>query len=248
MPKAQEIDRSVFLSDLHYPYEDKRATSIALDIVEYSQPTHVFLLGDVIDFYQLSRFNKDPRRALELQADLDKTLLFFGRLRKAAPDAELVYLEGNHEARLLAYQWQHPETCNLRCMEPEKLLGLEEFKIRWVPEKKIEEHHGFILRHGSVVRKHAGQSARGELEKWGTCGISGHTHRVGCYTETKFSGVTVWFENGCLCDLRPEYLPGVPNWQHALHVGEFIRGDNRFQLRPVNIVKRKALYDGQLFD
>ncbi len=246
--KQQDIDRSVFLGDTHFPYEDARAVRVALELIEHLKPSQVFLLGDIQDFYQLSKFDKDPNRVVKMQDDLDRTFAFMSSLRLRVGDAEITYVCGNHEERLMKYLWRHPEIANLRSLQPEELLRLKELNIRWVPQNKTFAFHGFVVTHGSIIRRYSGYTARGEMDKYGTSGISGHTHRVGVCLHTNFSGAYAWYEAGCLCKLTPEYVVGPPNWQHGISVGEFIKGDNRFQISQYNIIKGKLLYQGELFD
>lgn len=245
---SENIDRSVFLSDVHIPEQDAAAVAVALKLIAALQPTHVFLCGDIFDFYQLSRFDQDPGRMLKLQAELDELDVFLGDVRAAAgEEAEVVFIEGNHESRLTRWLWKHPEVCSLRSMQPEDLFGLRKHRIAWHQRGMPYMFHGIAVTHGSIVRKAAGQSAKGEHEKYGTSGYSGHTHRVGTYRKRNLSGEYVWYEGGCLCDLAPKYVDGVADWHHAIGVGHFVRASRRFQIQQVNIVGGELLYEGVRF-
>lgn len=243
----QSIDLSVILNDVHVPYQDERAVNVTLELIEYVKPSTVFLNGDIIDFYQMSRFDRNPNRVLELQADLDRLHDFLAAVRRAAPQANICYLEGNHEARLQRYLWNHPEIANLRALQAEQLFRLAEHGVKWIPQNQTHLHHGFIVTHGTVVRQASGASAKGQLERYLQSGISGHTHRQGMYRLTTFAGDFVWHENGCLCSLEPEYIVGRPNWQQCIAIGQFVADGDRFQISQVNIVNGRALYDGMLF-
>ena len=247
-PSKPRTEVSVFINDVHVPSQDTEAVRVALNLIAYIKPTTVFLNGDIFDCYQLSRFDKHPRRVLEFQDDLDNLYNFFVDLRIAAPRATIHYLEGNHERRLVSYVSKNPALFKVQAFEAETLFKLANFDIQWHRQEETFEHHGFIVTHGAVVRKHAGASGMGEFDKYTSSGISGHTHRSGSYVKTTKAGSFIWIENGCLCDLNPEYMVGSPNWQHAISVGHFIEGDNRFAIEQVQIVGHKALYHGMLFD
>lgn len=242
------IELSVFLNDLHCPYNDVKTERMVIRFIKDIQPSHVFLNGDMIDFYQISKFDKDPNRTLQLQDDIDELLHFLESLREAIPEAKIVYTEGNHEHRLHRYLCAHPELFNLKVLQPDKLLGLGQFDVEWVPQDKTYVHHGFVITHGDVVRKHSGYSAKGMYEKYGTSGISGHTHRVGIYRHRNFASDHMWVENGCLCELEPDYVVGTVDWQQAISVGQFIEGEKRFQIDQLQIIKHKMLYRGVLYE
>jgi predicted phosphodiesterase len=206
---------SLFLNDIHFPYQDDHALSLVFKLIKYLQPSEVFLIGDIIDCYSLSRFDKDPN-LVNLQEDLDLLEDFFYTLRQHT-DARITYLEGNHEHRLTRFLFQNPEIRNLKTLTPQNLFNLETYGVEWIPQEKTHIHNGHIITHGSVVRKHAGYSAKAELEKYGCSGISGHTHRVGVYNATNMLGTHTWIENGCLC--KPmDYVIGTPNWQQSVSV------------------------------
>jgi len=101
-PKMK-YERSVFVPDLHVPFVDTKAFYTAVAFIKYFKPHLLFDLGDAIDFYQLSRFSKDPARREALQKDLDQTTDCLSELRKAAPRARFYFIRGNHEYRLTKY-------------------------------------------------------------------------------------------------------------------------------------------------
>lgn len=244
--KESSIETSVFLSDIHIPHQDKKAVAVSLKLIEDLQPSHIFLNGDIIDMYQCSRYSKNPSRALEIQEDLDELTNFFGQLREVAPKAKITYLEGNHENRIIRYLYDHPEIAKLKSLQPKNLLGLEDFDIEWIPASKTHLYHGTVITHGDVVRSSSGQSAKGQYDKYGTSGISGHTHRAGVYYHSDFSGDSFWVESGCLCELNPEYVTGKPNWQQALAVGSYSKEIGKLKIELIQITNGKLVYSGKL--
>ena len=74
---------------------------------------------------------------------------------------------------------------------------------------------------------------------------SGHTHRVGRYSHTNRGGSYASWENGCLCQLKPEYIKGIPDWSHALsiiHVSDNDKG--MFNVQQIDILNRSLLFYG----
>ena len=240
-------EKSVFYSDFHAPFEDPWCLKIAEDFNKWFKPSFVFILGDVCDFYQVSKFDKSPDRMDQLQADLDAAVSVLERLRTSAgPRAKLVYFEGNHEQRLRKWLWNHPEVSSLRDLEIQRLLKFDKFNVEFVPALATYTYHGFNIEHGDIVRKHSSYTARGMMEKRGVSGCSGHTHRLGMHYLTNMGGDYVWAENGCMCDRHPEYIRD-PNWQNGFSVGYFKKSNNRFTLDQVCIPDGKCVYAGHEF-
>lgn len=240
-----EKETTFFLNDIHIPYQDNETLELVLRAISDVKPRRIVLNGDIFDCYQLSDYDKDPVRALGLQDDLDALHDFLRRLScEVAPMAEIVYTEGNHEYRLMRYLMKNPEISPLKALKAEELFGLRELGIKWVPSDQQYFVHGVLVTHGEAVRSHGSFSAKAEAEKWGMDGISGHTHRIGISSRRTMGGEVTWMENGCLCDLKPEYA-ACPNWQQAFSVGTLIGG--RFQIDQIRVVDHEFILNGMLY-
>jgi len=68
------------------------------------------------------------------------------------------------------------ELSDLRCMKLKELLELDKFNIEF---KKTFTFRKVLFKHGNIVRQHSSYSAKAEMDKEGTSGASGHTHRLG---------------------------------------------------------------------
>lgn len=233
----------VSLTDWHYPFEDKAAIKAAFAFCEKVQP-EVIIVHEIHDFYALSKFDKDPSREQGLQDEIDQAVTALKELRELCPFSQIILLESNHLDRLRRYLWSNAKAlAGLRALKLENLLELQELNI------SILEHYeigGILFKHGDIVRKNSGYTARGEFEKEGTSGLSGHTHRLGSYYRTQRGGSYVWIECGCLCDLRPEYISGVPDWQHGFGVVQFEPNGSQYYAQSVPIINGKILWGGEI--
>jgi predicted phosphodiesterase len=213
---------AVMLNDIHFPYEDKKALRKVMKMVKDLQPDHVILNGDIVDFYTISSFSKDPSRTLSLQDELNSTKDFLGELRDACPDARISYTIGNHEDRLTRYLRSNAKALeSLDALKLESLLGLDDYGIRMYGAEGFKLNRESIVLHGGRVSKHAGGTARMEFERHLISGFSGHCHRAGRHDVVGHSKSFFWIEGGCLCELNPEYIEGRPNWQHAVTLIEY---------------------------
>ena len=240
------FEKSVFYGDFHAPYEDPWCVKIAEQINLTFKPQYIFLLGDVCDFYQLSKFDKDPQRINCLQQDIDAAIEILERMRTSAPKAKIVFFEGNHENRLWKYLWKNPELASLKALTIQSLLKLDKFDIQFVGSLENYLYHSFCIEHGNIVRKWSAYTARGMMENRGVSGISGHTHRLGSNYLTNLNGDFVWYENGCMCDRNPFYLKNA-NWQNGLSVGYFRTSNGRFTVEQVCIPDGKCVFHGKEF-
>jgi len=237
--------KGIFLGDEHCPFQDKAVINGITLFVRDWQPDFIWWLGDDCDFYAISKFNKDPRRVTMLQDEIDETRRMYDKVCDKAPSADLYKLGGNHEHRMQSFLWSNATgLSSLRSLQVEELLGIKDMGMTYTPYGWGVQFGELFVIHGNLVSKHSGWTAKAHYEKFGGNGIVGHSHRGGHYLVTKKDDTNGWWENYCLCDLHPEYEQ-YPNWQQGFTLGYF--EDDRFELRPVPIIKNKFLVDGEVY-
>jgi len=229
------------IPDFHAPYEDYRALHAVYEFAKNWKPDEIMLLGDHVDFYPLSSFNKNPDRINTLQTEIDALHYHLKEMRKFHK-GKITYLEGNHEYRLIRYLWKHAAELNsLRNINTiPALLELDLFDIDF---KVHTFRHGVLFKHGNLVRKHSSYTAKGELEAEGTSGITGHTHRIGSHYVTNRNGAHAWYEMGHLSDeSKQEYMGGkVANWQKGFGVMIYDKREKRWTVLQFPIVNNSFI-------
>jgi UDP-2,3-diacylglucosamine pyrophosphatase LpxH len=238
----------VFISDLHYPFIDKKIVELVIDkFLPDIQPEYLILGGDMIDFYGISRFAKDPRRALDTQKDIDGLHGLLVKIRGLLPDTKIIYLEGNHEYRMTTYKWtKAPAMTYIRALGLEQLLGLKDLDIPFISYNKYWNYKKIYFVHGDVISKHSGYTAKNMLDKWGVNVVFGHCHRTGKHNHTTLNGNQGAWESGCLCDTNPEYVKGKANWQQGMSVVDYYK-DKIFYVHNIDIVLHSFLYNGKYY-
>src|SRR5689334_22599151 len=83
------------LSDIHFPYYDKQALTAAIKHLKTFKPDCIVLNGDIIDCYQLSNFDRDPRNR-SFKYELDMLRNFIVQLRDMFPNNRIIFKLGNH--------------------------------------------------------------------------------------------------------------------------------------------------------
>ncbi|MGE0278315.1 MAG: metallophosphoesterase [Nitrospiraceae bacterium] len=257
MPEDAEIITGVIYGDTHGQFIDEEAEAILHGILLDFQPHVVVHVGDAVDCYSISKFDKDPNRKESLQDEIDHARRHLARTRAMVPSSAFFLLEGNHEDRLRRAIWgsSGPQREVLKLREVQKamtwptLLQTDQLGIEFVStfeQPKRDIFPKFLVKHGEVVRKWGGTTAQGEYLKYGKSGASGHIHRLATFMHRDHNGNHMWAESGCLCGLDPAYMRD-PDWQQGLLVVSFERETGAFQVEPIYIHRGLAIWRGKAY-
>ena len=232
-------------NDHHIPFQDKKAVTAGISFIKRVQPKYIFFLGDLVDFYSLSKYDKDPKRLASdtIRKEVKEARALLKRAQEASPKAQVYLFEGNHEDRLRRYLWRKAAALTYLDITVEKLLGLKELRVKYITDGL--QFGDLFLYHGSIVRQDASYTAKAELLKNGCTGMSGHTHRDGKFTVVHRRGNLAWWENYCMCDLNPEYVQGVANWTHGWSV--IHKFGNSIRVEQVPVINGSYAYGGKLY-
>jgi predicted phosphodiesterase len=180
------------------PFHDEAALQVVLKAVKRLQPQLVVLLGDMLDLAEFSRFDQEPGFALTTQASIDRLHLFLAELRANAPDAEIRYLEGNHDRRLQKSIVNNAKAAFgiRRAADPPDawpvlsvpfLLRLDDLGVEYVggyPAGITWINENLACVHGSKVRS-AGSTAAAVIDDERVSVIFGHIHRIEFQSKTR---------------------------------------------------------------
>jgi len=207
LPKAS--NNILFLSDIHLPYHDINALTLALEYGKQRDVNTIYLNGDILDCYKASFHEQDPKNR-DMAYELEQGRLFIDLLKKEFPKAKIFYKEGNHEMR-----WER----FLRVKAP-VCLGMEEFKldvllklgekgVTYIPNKQLTIAGKLNIIHGNEYKGGGGINVSRTL--WLRAGanvIAGDKHKTQSGLKTNIDkSVTGTWSVGCLCELNPDYLP-----------------------------------------
>lgn len=141
----------LLISDLHIPYHNIKAITLALDYGKENKVNTIIINGDLMDFYQMSRFEKDPRKR-SIKFEFDSTKAFLVILREAFPNAQIYWLKGNHDVRYEHWLMSKaPEVFDDPYFQMEERLRLNEQRIHLIGDKilvkagKLHIHHGHLF-------------------------------------------------------------------------------------------------------
>jgi predicted phosphodiesterase len=204
-----QCNRILIISDIHCPYQDNEALEAALNFGIERKANTVLINGDLIDFYQISRFEKDIRkRGVKFEIDCAKQILRY--IRHKFPLATIIYYMGNHDHRWTKYMLNKaPELLDIPEFSIYNILGLSELQIKLIDNNRGSKAGKLNIRHGHEFFGSGGVlPARYFYLKAKDNILVSHVHKTSNYATPNINKkVHGGFSIGCLSDLDPDYNP-----------------------------------------
>ena len=174
------------------PIHDESAIAVALGVIQDLNPQQVVLVGDNLDFAEFGKYlTAAPFKQL-VQAAIDRATILCSQLRLAAPNAEIVWIAGNHEARLARYIQANAEASfgitrgktdghrdGWPVMSVPFLCRMDEFDIKYLPGYPESAHYinsNIMVVHGDRVVSN-NSTTKKYLDNERISVIYGHIHR-----------------------------------------------------------------------
>lgn len=256
------------------PIHDERAIAVALAITKAEQPDVIVCVGDNLDLAEMSKYRLTAPYQMTTQATIDRGALFAAEMRAAAPDARIVWIEGNHEARLpntlidnarAAFGLRRGNTfAEPPVMSVPFLCRFDEYGVEYLPgypASKFWINERLRVIHGHKV-KSGGSTAHSYLATEKTSVIFGHVHRREYASRAREDHdgpkEIMAASPGCLArcdgvvpstkggyDLDGRPVPTVEDWSQGLAVVKYEPGDGRFTYHNIAIHEGWALWNGR---
>lgn len=238
------VESVVFIPDVHLRASAplSRAWKVTKKFIRDTKPNTVIVGGDFLEMEALSAWDADKRKLLEGKRYADEIKLGNRELDDIGYDCKIIFMEGNHEARVRAYVEKRPEMEGQVDIRSD--LHLDDRGIEWVKENDLLKIGHMHFLHGWYWNKH--HAIRHVIDIGGNC-MYGHVHKpqVYCHELRSLRRTHMAMSVGCLCDLNPAWLRNKPNsWQHGFGYVEF-RKDGSFQATPINIIAGSLTFAGQ---
>jgi predicted phosphodiesterase len=248
----------VVVSDVQYPYHNKRAVANVLRLIGQLQPDEVVQIGDLMDYPQPARWSKGTQAEFAAGVMKDSENIqrdILAPLREAY-DGPVTVLEGNHDLRPRTYLAKYaPALAESRAFDLDVLLNFDEYDVRLITGF-YDFHPGWTFTHGHLgfsLSRYAGGTALNAAKRIGKSLVCGHTHRLGFLGESTGydgRGQTLWgFEVGHLMNVRgANYLKyGYGNWQSGFGIIEV--DGNHVTPRPVLVRPNGSFFfDGMVYE
>jgi hypothetical protein len=224
-------DFAVVGSDFHFGCHDEASINIFLATIEELKPRTIVLNGDTMDMLAISRYPKDIKKQWSLMDERKAYHQFLDDLISVSGGAKIYETVSNHSGQSIDGRWRRylSERLGELASLPDITDKLSYENIFMGEYQDHVEHvdyvdlNGLIVTHGTTVRSAGGASAKGEIEKWQTSILHGHTHRIGssCKRVPAFGNrqekQMIGIEGGCLCSLDAAYGSNL-NWQLGFNI------------------------------
>jgi predicted phosphodiesterase len=226
------------MSDIHIPYHSNSAIEEAIDYFINKKVDSIFLNGDILDCYMLSKFQPDPRK----RHFGEEILAFqqFIRTLKKNVTQNIYYKIGNHEERYEKMMIvKAPEFLGVPHFDFENVLGCKELGVEVIKDQRIVYIGNLPVFHGHEVNMKAVSvnPARSLFLKTHATALCSHLHRTSQHTEPSINeDITCW-STGHLSEEHPKYARiNKWNWGCA-RIEKNEEGD--FEVINVNLTKNK---------
>jgi predicted phosphodiesterase len=217
----------LFGSDQHDTDVDPFVLSVFIDTAKRIQPDVIILGGDIYDQYEFSRYDQDPRKVnIKTRYDFVRENIFVP-LREACPNAQIDFIIGNHEQRILKLLADRSPAMkvlvDLMGITFSQLLGLDEHQINLITKNDFsaynaKEMHEEVKKNykkyfDTFIAHHFGD------EDYAMSSIGGHTHKPKMTTKANEVMGPIWnLTVGSMCKIDAEYHSQKVNAQNSFAI------------------------------
>lgn len=205
--------RIVVVSDAQIPLHDEALLgTIFGQFVKDFKPKgaeyHLFLNGDILDNFSLSKFLAKVEPQFSLGDELAITRDCLKAWRKHFTHGH--YTFGNHEDRWERYIYENAPAMATILPSLAEVLELEQLGYDWLPYLKHYDFEGFIITHGDDSTKYAASKM---LEKYQSSGVSGHANRPQIFSGAAAANGenAAWYIQGMTC--RMDIGDVIKDWK-----------------------------------
>lgn len=249
--RSGELERLLILPDTHAPFFCKKSWALMLRVAGNLLPHHLVHLGDLVDFYAISDFDKDPERlrVTSLKDEIDVTNKLLDQLDEIGA-ARKYFTEGNHEYRWIRKLYKKaPELVGLPGLSVPELFRFKQRGWSFTPYKDS-------VRIGKVEFTHecggSGPSAHGQArDAYQSNAVIGHTHFMGTSYRGNARGQSqVGAAFGWLGDINAvDYAHRVKAkmWINGFGIGYLEPKSGNIHLQAIPIIKGRCVVDGKLY-
>ena len=191
-PNSKRFQTVLVASDIHDIECDPFWRRCFIDTAKRVQPEKVVINGDALDLPEFGKYGVDPRE-WDVIGRIKWLHTFLGDIRAACPDAEIIYIEGNHEARLIRHLGEATPALkvvlsDLHGFTVPKLLGLDAYQVNYIArmdlaafserDMKQELAKNYHVMYDCLLAHHFPEG-----RKMGYPGFNGHHHRYFAWSD-----------------------------------------------------------------
>lgn len=237
----KQYKKALIINDVHSKFHDRKALEVAVNHGSKRGCDIVIINGDLFDFYQFSRFDKNNRIRAEFYSEREWVQDFLLLLQNTF--GKVIFKKGNHDLR-------REQLIQKLSADVPEMQGLEDLSdyimfdgstVEVVDDYNIIEFGKLNLIHGHEYQGGGGMHvAYNRLNKAMDNVISGHSHVTQSSMKKTVTGKFYGsWAVGCLCSLSPRYNP-QNNWNHGFAI---VERDSTGDF----VVDNRRIIDGRIF-
>jgi hypothetical protein len=243
-------------SDIHDIDCDPFYRRLFIDAAHRVKPEKVVLNGDIFDLPEFSKYTQDPR----LFAPVERIRWvheFLSDLRAAVPEAEITFVEGNHEFRLLRHLSEATPALmtvlsDLHGLTIPDLLGLSKYEINFVARAdlavftetdiKKELKKNYVILYDALLFHHFPEGFN-----MGYPGANGHHHKhLVRHSYSPQFGPYEWHQLGSGHQRQATYCAGE-KWSNGFLLCHVDTHTKRSQFEYIDSSHAHCYIGGQLY-
>jgi predicted phosphodiesterase len=240
----KKINRKLVIGDAHVTNGQtlRRFDWLNYHIRKVPEYDYIIILGDFLTLNSLSSWDRDKRLLMEgrrFYKEIEAGNEALDRLTDGISGSRLIFLEGNHEDRLVRYIQSHPElegspnTCR-------DLLALDRRGFEFIPYRHYKEINGVYYTHipFGKAKEISGKDicSKAELVTIGST-VFGHTHELhtSCVHKHGMKHLQQILNAGCFFEQSEEYVEGKMTnyWKGVVELTNYEYG--RFDINTISM-------------
>lgn len=253
-PLPGHIKTMLICSDLHDIEIDEFCLEVFIDTCRRNQPDHIVFNGDIYDLYEFSKYTIDPRHCdMKARFDFVRNRIF-KPIREACPHAQLDFIMGNHEFRLIRHLADRSPYIRILMgdildLSFSDIFGLDEFQINWYSKSDLKaftpKDINDVLKKNYKIYYDCYVVCHQWDKGFGMSGTNGHHHQVQMQSDYNvLKGPTTWVQTPGMHQLDAEYLDHTCKWNLGF-LRVFINTETkRVVQQPISVHPEWAVVDG----
>lgn len=243
-------------SDIHDIECDPFWRYLFIETAQRVQPHRIVLNGDVFDLPEFGKYSVDPRH-WDVVGRIQWVHKFLEDLRNVVPDAQIDFIEGNHEYRLLRHLSEESTAMkailsDLHGFTVPKLLGLDKYEVNYIApadlatftatDARAEIKRNFLIIDDFLVAHHFPEG-----NKFGLPGWNGHhhSHEVSTYYNP-LHGSYEWHQMGSGHKREASYTNGE-KWSNGFLLVHTDRVAKRAQFEYIDTTSDHVVIGGKWY-
>lgn len=244
-------------SDIHDKLCDPFYRRLFIETAQRAQPEKIVLNGDIFDLTEFGKYTQDPRQYAPIER-MRWVHAFLSDLRAACPNAEIIFVEGNHEFRLLRHLTEATPALmtvlsDLHGMTVPDLLGLTKYEVNYVARMDLaafnetdirkELQKNYVLLYDCLLFHHFPDG-----RNMGYPGANGHHHKHlvwNAYSPT--FGPYEWHQLGAGHIRQASYCAGE-KWSNGFMLCHVDTHTKRTQFEYIDCSHAHAFIGGRFYE